>query len=159
CAVMTPYFCCDEHRRNAVRGSANLNGIDFLEVLDSDAPTPADRQRILRLHFLKAPAPPGIVAANVTISGGVRIRNVRAATVTYDGDVVVVHLNAYGDYAPYRLQLVKADGSAFDATKLDPVLSAIDFSFKVECPSDFDCTAAVPAAMPPVAPPLEIDYL
>jgi hypothetical protein len=156
---MIPYFCCDENRRNAVRGSASLNGIDFLEVLDSDAPTPADRERILRVHFLKAPAPPGIVPANVTISGGERIRNVKADAVTYDGDVVVVHLNAYGDYAPYQLQLIKADGSAFDASKLDPVLSTIDFSFKVECPSDFDCAAAVGAVMPPAAPPLEIDYL
>jgi hypothetical protein len=156
---MIPYFCCDENRRNAVRGSANLNGIDFLEVLDTDAPTPADRERILRVHFLKAPAPPGIVAANVVISGGERIRNIKVDTVTYDGDVVVVHLNAYGDYAPYRLQLVKADGSTFDATKLDPVLSAIDFSFKVECPSDFDCAAVAPAIIPPVEPPLEIDYL
>ena len=25
------YFCCDERRRNAIRGTA-LNGIDFLEV-------------------------------------------------------------------------------------------------------------------------------
>jgi hypothetical protein len=156
---MTAYFCCDEHRRNAVRGSANLNGIDFIEVLDSDAPTLADRQRILRVHFLKTPAPPGIGPANVVISGGERIRNLQADRVTYDGDVVVVHLKAYGDYSAYRLQLIKANGSAFDATKLDPVLSTIDFSFKVECPSDFDCAAVVPAGMPPGAPAPEIDYL
>jgi hypothetical protein len=156
---MTPYFCCDEHRRNAVQASASLNGIDFLEVLDSDAPTPADRQRILRVHFLKTPAPAGLVPANVAISGGERIVNVQADKVTYDGDVVVVHLTAYGDYSPYRLQLIQASGSSFDATKLDPILSAVDFSFKVECPSDFDCATAVPAA--PLAPTTlpEIDYL
>jgi baseplate J-like protein len=153
---MTPYFCCDEVRRNAVRASANFNGIDFLEVLDSDAPTPADRQRILRIHFLKSPALLNIQPANVVITGGERIRDIKVDAVSHDGDVVVVHLSAFGDYAPYRLQLIKADGSAFDT--LDPVLSAIDFSFKVECPSDFDC-AAVPAAIQASAPPLEIDYL
>jgi hypothetical protein len=154
---MIPYFCCDENRRNAVRGSASLNGIDFLEVLDSDAPTPADRQRILRVHFLKSPALLNIQPANVVISGGERIRDIKADAVSHDGDVVVVHLNAFGDYAPYRLQLIKADGSAFDT--LDPVLSAIDFSFKVECPSDFDCAAPAAMVTPPAAPLLEIDYL
>jgi Baseplate J-like protein len=155
---MTPFFCCDEHRRDAVRNAANFNGIDFLEVLDSDAPTRADRQRILRLHFLKPPAPPGIVPGNVVISGGERITSVLADKVSYDGDVVVVHLTAYGDYSSYRLQLVKADGSTFDPSKLDPMLSAIDFSFKVECPSDFDCAAA-PAATAAAAASPEINYL
>ncbi len=156
---MTPYFCCDEQRRNAVRGSAGLNGIDFLEVLDSDAPTPADRQRILRVHFLKTPAPPGIVPTNIVISGGERILNVQADAVSYDGDVVVAHLNAYGDYSPYRLQLIKADGSSFDVTKIDPVLSAVDFSFKVECSSDFDCATVVPGGSSPSPVVPEIDYL
>lgn len=156
---MTPYVCCDDVRRNAVRASANLNGIDVLEVLDSDAATPADRQRVLRLSFVKAPAPPGLTPANVVITGGERIRNVVADKVSYDGNVVVIHLNAYGDYSPYRLQLVAAASSAFDAKTLDPVLAGIDFSFKVECPSDFDCgppsaPIAAPAAMPP-----DIDYL
>ena len=156
---MTPYFCCDDVRRNAVRASANLNGIDVLEVLDSDAPVPADRQRVLRLGFVKAPAPPGLTPANVVITGGERIRNVVADKVSYDGNVVVIHLNAYGDYSPYRLQLVGAAGSIFDAKTLDPILSGIDFSFKVECPSDFDCGTPVAAAAPPAAPPPDIDYL
>ncbi len=33
---MLLYFCCDERRRDAIRGSA-LNGIDYLEVVDHDA--------------------------------------------------------------------------------------------------------------------------
>jgi hypothetical protein len=155
---MTRYFCCDERRRDAVRSSANLNGIDFLEVVDSDAPTPADRQRILRVHFLKTPAPAGIVLANVVIEGGDRIRGVQADKVTYEGDVVAVHLNAYGDYSTYRLRLIKADGSTFDAIKLDPLLASVAFSFKVECPSDFDCTSARDCL--PLTPPIpEINYL
>lgn len=33
------YFCCDQFRRSAVRGSA-LNGIDFVEVVDREPPRP-----------------------------------------------------------------------------------------------------------------------
>ena len=155
---MTRYFCCDERRRDAARSSASFNGIDFVEVVDSDATVAGDRQRILRIHFLKTPAPAGIVAGNVVIEGGDRIRGVRADKVTYEGDVVAVHLNAYGDYSTYRLKLSKADGSTFDPTKLDPLLAAVPFSFKVECENDFDCASpCVCAPLMPVAP--EINYL
>ncbi|CAL78121.1 hypothetical protein BRADO4377 [Bradyrhizobium sp. ORS 278] len=155
---MRPYFCCDDVRRNAVRASANLNGIDFLEVVDSDAATPADRQRVLRLAFVKAP-PPGLTPANVVITGGERIRNVAADKVGYEGNAVVIHLNAYGDYSPYRLQLVGATGSSFDPKTLDPILSGIDFAFKVECPSEFDCGAPPDPAAAPAARGPDIDYL
>jgi hypothetical protein len=47
------YFCCDERRREAVKNSSNLNGIDFLEVVDRDASIPSERQRMLRVAFLK----------------------------------------------------------------------------------------------------------
>ena len=50
-STMPLYFCCDERRRDAIRGSA-LNGIDYLEVVDHDAPNEADRQRLLRVHFV-----------------------------------------------------------------------------------------------------------
>jgi hypothetical protein len=154
---MTRYFCCDDRRRDAVRRSANLNGIDFVEVADSDA-APADRQRILRIHFLKTPAPTGIAPANVVIEGGDRIRGVRADRVTYEGDIVAVHLTAYGDFSTYRLRLIKADGTTFDPTRLDPLLVSVAFSFKVECPNDYDC--ATPCVCAPLTPPApEIDYL
>ena len=52
------YLCCDERRRSAIRGFAGLNGIDFLEVVDSDATSTGERQRSLHVHFLKSPAPP-----------------------------------------------------------------------------------------------------
>jgi len=154
---MSVYVCCDQRRRDAIRSSA-LNGVDYLEVVDSDAPSAAERQRILRVHFLKPPAPPGLTPANVVISGGDRIKGVRADGVSYDGNTVVVHLNAYGDYSPYRLQFVAATGSTFNLASLDPQLSFVDFSFKVECPSEFDCKAEfAPGSVVPTAP--QIDYL
>ena len=45
------YFCCDRLRREAVDASP-LNGIDYLEVLDADAPSLEERQRTLYVHFL-----------------------------------------------------------------------------------------------------------
>ncbi len=159
---MRAYFCCDARRRDAVKRFPNLNGIDFLEVVDSDAPSAAERQRILRVHFLKAPAPAGITPANVRIAGGDRIRGVRTDAVDYDGDVLVVHVDTPGDFSTYSLRLVHADGSGQISDRplegLDPLLAAVDFSFKVECPTDFDCQAASACPTePPVQP--EINYL
>ena len=74
---MTVYACCDQNRRSLVRGSA-FNGIDWLEVLDLEAPTPALRQRILHLGFVNDPPPAGLTPVNVVISGGERI--------VFDGD-------------------------------------------------------------------------
>ena len=156
---MTAYFCCDERRREAVRRSAGLNGIDFLEVVDSDAPTPAERQRSLRVHFLKTPPPAGIVVDNIQITGGERITDVHADTPPrYENDTVVVHVSTPGDFATYTLRLVQADGSGKPLDGLDPLLAAIDFSFKVECHSDFDCGAARVCPPEPPSQP-EIDYL
>ena len=43
------YFCCTDLRRDAVKQSPNLNGIDFLEVLDrsgaAEQPAPAQTVR------------------------------------------------------------------------------------------------------------------
>ena len=41
---------------------------------------------------------------------------------------------------------------------LDPLLSAVDFSFKVECPSDFDCQTSCVCPPEPRSTP-DIDYL
>ena len=71
-STMPLYFCCDERRRDAVRGSA-LNGIDYLEVVDHDALVEADRQRFLRVHFVNDIAANSLAAANVSIAGGERI--------------------------------------------------------------------------------------
>ena len=48
------YTCCDENRRAAVDAHPTLNGIDWLEVLDRDAPAGSPRQQTLMLRLLKA---------------------------------------------------------------------------------------------------------
>lgn len=138
------YQCGDEGRRAAVRNSPTAwNGIDFLEV--------SPDQLTLSLHFLKAPAPAGITVNNVAIEGGVRITGVRAESVTYSGEIVEVSVNTPGDFSIYTLRLQ-------DVADLDARLSAVKFSFKVACPSDFDCRPQVRSLAPQLTEP-EIDYL
>ena len=138
-----PVFCCDERRRTELRRpGATLNGIDFLEVVDRSAATPGERQRKLRVSFVRPPGPlthpaTGIRRENVHIEGGERIRDVRVDHAEFDGDVLVVTVSVPGDYSTYRLRIGLADGSPLPG--MDAVLSAVDFSFKVECASDFDC--------------------
>jgi hypothetical protein len=156
------YFCCDEKRRNSVAAHATLNGIEFLEVSDDPADPVEVRQRTLFVHFLKDLAAGSLVAENVTIEGGERIRPVKVTKVTIapagDNKVLSVEVAEPGDFSTYTLRLVKVGSPELPPKDFDPVLSAIDFSFKVACPSDFDCRDE--KVCPPehaVSP--QIDYL
>jgi len=156
--VTTPSFVCtEERRRQAVLASA-LNGIDFVEILDADAPSPADRQRLLRVTFLKSPPPADLAPANFVISGGERITSITVDNVTVDGNTLLLHLSAYGDFSIYTLTLRGAAGSSFDPSTIDPLFAAASFSFKIDCPSDFDCQQQRTVSTPLPAPP-QLDYL
>ena len=80
------YFCCDEKRRTAVKARPGLNGIDFLEVLDSEALPPDQRQRILFVHFLKGAGVSALKPENIRFEGGERIRGVAATGTIVDND-------------------------------------------------------------------------
>ncbi|MFQ5927783.1 MAG: putative baseplate assembly protein, partial [Terriglobia bacterium] len=174
----TQYYCKNEQRRQAVRNHGTLNGIDYLEVLDLDAPAGIPRQRTLLVRCLKPV--PALTANNVRIEGGVRITPVKVlwafpATAMPDPPVtaqeqaffsslpepdhlLVVRTDSDGDFSAYRLSLARSPTDSNPPTGFDPQLSEIDFSFKVECPSDFDCKP-VPVCPPDrLAEPL-IDYL
>ena len=113
------YFCCDEKRRKAVEAKSSLNGIDFLEVLDSEALPWNQRQRTLFVHFLKAAGLPALKPENIRIEGGERIRDVSAMTVTVDAaapKVLVVTVNQSGDFSIYTLRLAR---SRTDPARLD----------------------------------------
>ena len=71
--------------------------------------------------------------------------------------VLVVRTDARGDFSRYRFALV-TPGTDDPPTGFDPPLSEVSFSFKVECPSDFDCRRRAPARRHPADPPA-IDYL
>ena len=156
------YSCCDRLRRTAVIAHPTLNGIDFLEVLDSAAPTEADRQRFLTAHFVK---PLGAVAFspdNIRIEGGERIQGIHVLTTVAgsgpDAHVLTVEVDQPGDFSLYTLCLVR--GALDDAVPagIDPGLASVEFSFTVECPSPFDCAPRTLCPSEP-APTPEIDYL
>jgi Baseplate J-like protein len=160
-STMPLYFCCDERRRDAVRGTA-LNGIDYLEVVDHDAPNDADRQRFLRVHFVNDIAANSLAAANISIAGGERIRPIVILGATIgtgdDADVLTVEVEEPGDFSIYTLSLVGGPSDPNPPNEIDPRLAAVDFSFKVECPSDFDC-APQHVCPPEARDEPEINYL
>ena len=64
---------------------------------------------------------------------------------------LVLRTSRRGDFSIYRLALVTSAQDPTPPAGFDPLLSAVDFSFKVDCPTDFDCAAAarLPARNPP----------
>ncbi|MCZ4312674.1 putative baseplate assembly protein [Comamonadaceae bacterium G21597-S1] len=173
------YTCCDDTRRAAVDAHATLNGIDYLEVLDLDAPAGSPRQRTLMVRLLK-PAPGALTSDNVRIVGGERIRGIGvewiavasappAAATSADEQaffsglpqadhVLLVRTDAAGDFSTYHLQLAQGPDTDTPLPDFDPRLSSVAFAFKVECPSDFDCAPRNDCAREP-APPPDIHYL
>jgi hypothetical protein len=168
------YFCCDNRRLEVIRLAGTANGIEFLEVRDHLEPDPALRQRTLFVRLLR----PGFTLTidNVRIDGGERLPVVPVEWVAaadhlpvgtdpalVDGiddlpRTLVVRTAVSGDFSRYTLHLRAGSGSDQPPDNFDPMLSDIDFSFKVECPSDFDCAATVPCPPQPATRPA-IDYL
>lgn len=165
------YFCCDKRRRNEVRGreDININGIDFLEVVDRDAESEALRQRQLRVHLLNNHSGDDFTVDNIRIEGGERVKNIEVTLVTMaedDGDddaiedIIIVEVDRPGDFSTYTLRLLRSDinKDTRPPENFDPILSLIEFSFKVECPSEFDCKPKR-ICPPEVKVKPQIDYL
>lgn len=175
----TVYTCGNALRRGQVLAAGTLNGIDFLEVMDSAAAAIGlPRQTTLLLHFLHPVT--GIVASNFIVSGGVRTTDVTvlwaaradsvpatvvtaaqsAAFAAMDSAsrIMVLRTNGTGDFSTYTLSLVSGAGQSAPPVGYDPRLASVPFSFKVECPSDFDC-AHDDDCPPPATTEPPIDYL
>ncbi|HEX6608793.1 MAG TPA: putative baseplate assembly protein, partial [Chloroflexia bacterium] len=150
--MATQYRCRNQARRIAVRetlggdGQPLRNGIDFLEV-------GADQQT-LRVHFihnLPVSPDPVLTRDNVRIDGGVRITGIKVTAVNSVEDVLTVVTDRAGDFSTYTLRLVTSPTNPAPPPPMDVQLSEVPFTFKVDCPSDFDCAPAT--ACPPEAPP------
>lgn len=180
------YQCENRRRIGLVDDHATLNGIEYLEVLDNDAPAGSPPQRTLLVRTLKdLPASPDELAvANVRITGGVRVKNVGvewvarasdAADLFAEGTIsadernyfsgldeparwLIVRTDSAGDFSTYTLQLVLSTTNDDPPENFDTILSSVDFSFKVECPSEFDCDDDL-ACVPERREEPEIDYL
>ncbi len=179
-------FRCSNVRRAQVLSTVAvpLNGIDFLEVLDQDVPAGAPRQRTLLVRMLK-PAPWGLLALNVQIDGGVRITGINVLWVLRAADAspadvsagritnaeqtfysnlqaadrtLVVRVDQAGDFASYTFRLIRSATDPTPPDGFDPLLSTVDFSFKVDCPREFDCALDQECPPAPEGSPL-IDYL
>ena len=174
------YECCDPRRLRAVAQAGALNGIAWLEVSDDGAPSEELRQRTLFVRLLLPP--PGGAAAltpdNVRITGGERIPTVGVewvapadalpalpaaeAAALLDGlddpaTTLVVRTADRGDFSTYTLSLVTGPTDASPPGGFDQRLAAVDFSFKIDCDTDFDCAPADECGPGPLEVPT-IDY-
>lgn len=167
---MSNTCCNNDERRIAVLQHPLVNGIDFIEVVDHATDPDDIRQTVLLVHFLKEIQPDTFTPGNILISGGERITNIRVTEVARADsalppaaggavNVLVVKLNKAGDFSTYQLQLIKEEGADDPPGGFDPVLSAIDFSFKVACPNEFDCISTTECAPPKSDEQPAINYL
>lgn len=164
------YYCCDQRRLEVVKLNGTLNGLEYLEVNDSGISGDPTRQLTLFVKFLRA-VPAALGKDNFRIDGGERIQAVDIEWITIanalpggeppglvDGFVpldefLVIRTKFYGDFSLYTLRLVSGPGSDTPPADFDPRLSEIQFSFKVQCPSDFDCASSTPCPTPPTTNP------
>lgn len=160
------YTCCDARRRAVLAGQTAINAIDFLDVVNDPSMPAAQRQRTLNVHFLHPLTPDQIKPANIVISGGERITGIKVVSATVASElspggnprILVVVVNTAGDFSPYQLQLVQPNDPTEPPAGFDPVLSAIEFSFKAACPNTLDCQPESACSPSAVAPPA-ISYL
>lgn len=168
------YYCCDRRRLEVVKLHGTLNGLEYIEVFDSGISGDPTRQLTLFVKFIR-PAP-ALTKDNFIIDGGERIETVDIEWTAIanalppgepaglvDGlapldEFLVIRTKYYGDFSLYTLHVVSGPGSDTPPAGFDPRLSTIPFSFKVQCPSDFDCAEATPCPAPPAQHP-RIDYL
>lgn len=156
------YYCKNKQRRSEVQNQSVLNGIDYLEV--------SEDQTTLRVYFIHnihpshSPVPGDITSLNyfvgkLVIEGGVRIKNIRVVSAEIDDDnILKVTVDVPGDFSTYTLRLISSPGDLDPPGGFDPQLSEVEFSFKVQCPSDFDCRQEMVNAVEYVPSP-SINYL
>jgi len=157
------YHCKNTRRRQLVQSSGTpLNGIDYLEVVDpGPSAPPEDRQQVLQLYFIKEDSLGTLGVDNFLLEGGVRIQGIQILDVDIDGadaSLLLLTLDHWGDFSNYRLRLVHSDDPDEVPAGFDPVLAEVEFSFKVQCPSEFDCPSK-PECQEQLLPAPELDYL
>jgi hypothetical protein len=157
-----------DRRQYLLSPYATLNGIDYVEIASED-------QTVLLVHFLNAVpvegtlgtvagspmgSPVGSSAAPVTTTGGEVITAITVlpidestawSTDSEDRPVLTVRVASPGDFSTYQLNVV--------SVVLDPYFASVPFSFKANCPSDFDCESSAPSCPAEEPINLAIDYL
>lgn len=131
--------------------ASGRNGIDYVELIDAAPPR-------LRVHFHTSVA---LSALPITarIDGGDRIRSVPLAPIAaadWAADAqgrptLMLHPQIAGDFSTYTLTLQSA--------RIDPRFATSPVSFKVFCPSPFDCAPEQGECPPDAVTAPAIDYL
>ena len=152
------FSCCNDNRKNSVRASTKLNGIDFLEVADSGA--------TLNVHFLNSNSLSTLTKDNVVIEGGESITSFNVQKVEMASNsqtIVAVTLDRMGDFSRYDLRLRHSGAtSALPILQVpnwvDPLLGQVSFSFRSQC-GTLDCAPPAVTCPQPVPVPPPINYL
>ena len=169
-----------------LNGIAYLEVVDgdlYLDFVGTPPPSEDLRQRTLLVHMVK-PLVGSLGAVNVRIEAPPRAAPVQVAWARRAADaadlraeglissrerdfllalsepeaVLVVRTTATGDFSTYTLRLVTSVTDDGPPDPFDVRLAALRFSFKVACPSEFDC-ATEPACPPSDLTTPHIDYL
>lgn len=101
-------------------GGLEINGIDFVEVLDSGAPA-GMAQKLLDVAFLK---PDGVAALNednFAVTGGTRVKGIKVLSLALqpDGLTQRLTLDQAGDFSPYVLSLRQGAVNAAPPANMD----------------------------------------
>jgi hypothetical protein len=110
--------------------------------------------------------PDGVSADNIVITGGRRIRGIRAVDVRIRrapdpdlDDCLEITVDKPGDFSVYRLCLTEAaPDQGRPLPGLDPRYSCADFTFKIAQCGDLDCLTEAVCPQPSLPPP-DINYL
>jgi hypothetical protein len=148
------YFCAQRNRRTKVLLTLSLNGIDYLEVAETE-------QTVLLLTMLHDPAPLNLGPAQVEILGGESVTGIKTLNVAALPDAAKtlrIEVDRAGDFSTYTLLLRADDETDEPPLGVDPALARIDFSFKAGCPATNDC-APVSCCPPAAADRPDINYL
>lgn len=154
--------CKNNQRRDAVRATPQLNGLDYLEV--------SDDQLTLTVYFL-GKAPPQLDKDNIIITGGRRINGIQVTSVDIHreedpetDDCVHIGVDKVGDFSTYCVCLIESyqDKEGCKNTRpmsgFDPRYVCLEFNFKAGCPGDLDCKPQVTCPPIPSEAP-DINYL
>jgi hypothetical protein len=156
--------CGDDRRRERVR-TAELYGLDYLEV--------GEDGRSLRVYFLGKVSQDlkDELEANerhVRIEGGRRVRDIEVRRVEVErreesdlDDYMTVRVDREGDFSGYVLRVVALEnGRPTDRPMagFDARYSGVEFNFKAGSPSGLDCKVNEVCTPPEYVEP-EIDYL
>ena len=109
------------------------------------------------------PIGPVLPAAQTPAEWADRVVNIFLRPINTDLNVVTNFNNPQirlfiASQNPTTLRIIKKDHADEPPDGFDPILSAVDFSFKVACPSEFDCRTEQTCPPEPLVRP-EINYL